>query len=359
MKDIISNIGNLFALSRDPVVCVDDGCIAFMNPPAKELFGEELIGKPKSAFLPSMLSDTTLERFVSCAVIKEQTVTITKTTLGTLELYSIIFPTITEPDPAFLSVASTVRNLANNINLTTNLIGQYAESHTDEPFVKYFAMLRHNSAQLKRLIRNYSLLNTFKNDATPFNKNVVDLSKLCEDICLEIKSLAVEKGISVIYTQSGDGLANVDSILISQMLLNLISNSLIHCSSGCTVQVDLKANAQNILLTVKDDGAGIPSNVLATVFQSYSKSVNLSGGGFNAGIGICVAYAIANLHNGALIIDSQETIGTKVMVQIPKDLQKRSFNSQKAAYNITMKDSIKTSLSTWLTWKDFIYRNDE
>lgn len=358
MKDNISNIGNLFALSRDVVVGVEDGCIKFLNPPAKELFGEDLIGKPKSAFLPYFLANTGYDRFVSCATIEEQSVTITKSTLDSMELYSIIYPPVLERNAAVRPVSSTVRNLVNNINLTVNLICQSSTKSSDKQFSTHVAMFRHNTARLKRIVGNYDLLNTFLDHATPMNKNVVDLGQLCKDICLETQSLAEEKGISVIYRQSGDGMANVDSSLISQMLLNLISNSLIHSSSGGKVQIEFKSTPQNILLTVGDNGEGIPSHVLANVFRFYSKPINLAASGFTAGLGLCAAYTIANLHNGALIIDSRENIGTKVMVQIPKNIKNQALHAQKIEYDNTIYDSVKTGLASWLTWEDFIYQDE-
>ena len=348
-----SNIGNLFAFSQDPVVCVEHGFITYMNASALSLFGREMIGAPEHLLLPMPLPDVASDSFVASAKINQKIVTVTRSKYENQILYSFILPDEKEYDSAITAVSSSLRDLINGIKMTSDLMSDMSSQYEDRRLQQYTAILNHYSAKMKRLVNNYALHSAFQSNAQPFNPLMDSVNKIIIDICNEIELYSLPRNIKLSFKSNDEISASVDAPLLSQMLLNIISNSLNHMPNGGEIKVDCFCKNQFITISIEDNGTGIPTDVLSSVFKSYSKQDNLSNLDFSAGLGLSVADAVAKLHGGTMIIQSVENQGTKVIVQFPRVIDTRLM-SPKIEYRIPMKESIMTDLSTWLTWEDYL-----
>ncbi|MBQ5762068.1 MAG: PAS domain-containing sensor histidine kinase [Clostridia bacterium] len=352
----MSNIGNLFALSHDPIVCAEDGIITYINLSASKLFGRDLLGSPEYSILPPGVLEIDSSSFVASAKIKDIIVTVTRATYGNLHLYSFILPNENENKTAINAVSASLRDLTNGIKITSDLVNSISEQYGDFRLQQYTAILNQYSSKMKRLVNNYALFSAFKQNAQPFNPIMVSVTKLCHDICKEIEAYSLPRNINFTYTTEDEIIASVDAELLSQMLLNIISNSLTHMPDGGTVHLECTSNINFIKITVTDNGTGISPEILTNVFKSYTIQESTTPEKFTAGLGLSVADGVAKIHGGTLIIDSKVGIGTKVVAHIPKVIESK-FMSPKAEYRIPMREIIMTDLSTWLTWEDYLPQN--
>lgn len=352
MKNNTPNIGNLFALSNDPVVCVDNGRISYMNPPATNLFGRKLLGMPESELLPEALLNIVSDSFVASTTIQGKLYTVSCSTFKKSRLYSFIFPYSPEAQPSALSVSSTMRELTNSIKATSDLISAFSLRYEDTMLSQYAAVLRHLSAKMKRLVSNYSLFASFKDGLPSFNPYMTSVNKICRDICEELIPYTENKKITVTFTEQENIVASVDEMLLSQMLLNLLCNSLNHMGENGSLQLDLTTSGSNIIMTITDNGTGIPDQVLVNVFRAYAAPVDLTSGTFSAGLGLSAADAIAKLHGGMMVVESKENKGTRVIVQIPLVID-QALRSPRISYRMPIHEHILTELSPWLEWSDY------
>lgn len=348
-----SNIGNLFALSHDPVVCVENGLITYMNPPALSLFGRDLLGSPEHLILPPYLLEIASERFVASAKIQNQIVTVSRTSYDNLHLYSFILPASNEDDSAIYAVSSSMRELINGIKMSSDLMNDFSAQYNDPRLMQYTAILNHYSCKMKRLVNNYALFSAFRHNAQPFNPLMSSIKKIITDICEEIELYSLPRNVKLSYQINDDVIASVDESLLSQMLLNIISNSLNHMPNGGSIQICCSCTKSYITISIEDNGTGISEELLTKVFKTYTKPDSLTNKDFSAGLGLSVADAVAKLHGGSLIIESKPNLGTKVIVQLPRVVESKLM-SPKAEYRVPMRESIMTDLSTWLTWEDYL-----
>lgn len=98
-------------------------------------------------------------------------------------------------------------------------------------------------------------------------------------------------------------LASVDSMLIEQVLLNLLSNAVIHGHTTRHITITLQSRAQNVLITVADDGQGIPESVLPHLFDGSAISTQQADAQRNMGIGLSVCRTIVTAHGGKIFAD--------------------------------------------------------
>ena len=353
MKEDMSNIGNLFVFSQQPVVCCDAQQVVSANSAAISLFGKQLVGMQESAFLSDFLPDISTQTYITSAIIQNKSVTVSKTTYNEFHIYSFVVEENEQDAPAFQAVFATMRELTNNICMATSLLGSLQKSSAESKLTQYNAILRHNVAKMKRLVSNYTLLTAFQQNIQPFSPKMTDLLQLTKDLCERAGGYAHDAGITISLHSSGDLVCAVDAPLYTQMLLNLLANSLMHCGNACKIQVSIKATRKTVTITVEDNGCGIPPEQMATVFNSHLTPVNLTGNGFTAGIGLSVANSVAQLHGGSLVIESHEGKGTKVMVQLPKVIS-NALETAKSEYYTPLNDEVLTELSPWLGWESYI-----
>lgn len=101
---------------------------------------------------------------------------------------------------------------------------------------------------------------------------------------------------------------------ISQVLLNLITNSrdALREQGGGTITITLAQEADQALLTVTDDGPGIPPEILDKIFQPF---VTTKARG--TGLGMAICYGIVESHHGKISITSAPGCGTSVTIRLP------------------------------------------
>ena len=101
---------------------------------------------------------------------------------------------------------------------------------------------------------------------------------------------------------------------LRQVFINVIDNALKYTNPGGTVRVSAYEDDGFIRVIIKDSGCGIPAEHLPNVKKKFYKAnQNVRGNG----IGLAVANEIMELHSGSLDIDSEEGMGTTVIITIP------------------------------------------
>ncbi|MCI5727988.1 MAG: HAMP domain-containing histidine kinase [Clostridia bacterium] len=101
---------------------------------------------------------------------------------------------------------------------------------------------------------------------------------------------------------------------LRQVFVNIIDNALKYTEEGGTIQVQVKLLGNNIVVTISDNGCGIPAEHLPKVKQKFYKANQTVRG---SGIGLALADEIIALHSGTLTIESQENVGTVVTITLP------------------------------------------
>lgn len=105
----------------------------------------------------------------------------------------------------------------------------------------------------------------------------------------------------------------LDRKLYRQILSNLVTNALKYSSKGSTVHVDLKFDEKQLLLTVKDQGIGIPKSDVDQMFQAFFRAKNV-GETPGTGLGLPIVKRSVDTHGGTISIDSTENVGTTITV---------------------------------------------
>jgi two-component system cell cycle sensor histidine kinase PleC len=150
------------------------------------------------------------------------------------------------------------------------------------------------------------------------DREEIDLCPLIHETVKVISLQAAEKKISV-ETRIADSMrVYADRRAIKQIAINLLSNAVKFTGEGGHISVRARNCAGALMLTIEDNGCGIPKHALGKLGRPFEQVQNqFSKSHTGSGLGLAISRSLAQLHGGALKIRSKEGSGTIVSVRIP------------------------------------------
>ncbi len=168
------------------------------------------------------------------------------------------------------------------------------------------------SSEIQRLDRVVQTLVDFTRPVE-LRLNEIDLRKLVDEVIM-LANPAAEQHRVKIERQSGTELliARVDADLVKQAVLNIVINGVQAMPDGGELRLSLKREPDTVVLTIRDQGPGIPTDIRDKVFNLYFTTKK---GG--SGIGLAMAYRVVQLHHGSLEFTSVAGHGTTFYLRFP------------------------------------------
>jgi PAS domain S-box-containing protein len=101
---------------------------------------------------------------------------------------------------------------------------------------------------------------------------------------------------------------------VNQLIMNLVVNAIDAVGDSGTIAVCALADDEYLELVVEDDGEGIPAPDLPNIFNP---GFTTRGVGFGGGLGLAIAYQVAQLHNGSISVESSHGAGARFTTRLP------------------------------------------
>jgi two-component system, OmpR family, sensor histidine kinase BaeS len=168
---------------------------------------------------------------------------------------------------------------------------------------------------LEQLIEDMRTVALAEAGALPLKLQPTDLAVAIDHVVAAFQAEATASGVNVRADYpSGLPRARADEHRVGQILTNLMSNALRHTPRGGHVTVLARAvDAQWIELSVRDDGPGIPADLLPRVFDRFVKEPGSSG----TGLGLAICRDLVEAQGGTISIDSAPGRGVTVTFTLP------------------------------------------
>jgi CheY-like chemotaxis protein/anti-sigma regulatory factor (Ser/Thr protein kinase) len=113
---------------------------------------------------------------------------------------------------------------------------------------------------------------------------------------------------------------HVDPARLAQVAGNLLTNAAKYTSPGGRIVITGRRDADgNVVMTISDDGPGIPREILPTLFEPFSQArqdIDRSHGGL--GLGLTIVHSLVVAHGGTVAVDSEPNEGTTFTVTLPR-----------------------------------------
>lgn len=145
-----------------------------------------------------------------------------------------------------------------------------------------------------------------------------NMETLCDDLVEMFTPLAESKHLSLIYHKNFNEryLVRSDALKIKQILSNLLSNAIKYTIIG-NVTFEVKANNNEMIFNIMDEGIGIPQDKLEELFKPFTRIDNNESLIEGSGFGLFVVKGLIDLLNGTIDVKSETEKGSQFIVRIP------------------------------------------
>ena len=147
----------------------------------------------------------------------------------------------------------------------------------------------------------------------------INYSQLINNCINKLEKFIEDKHIKVNFTSKEIyGFAIV--YVMEDIIYNLIQNAIKYNKNNGKVDIDIKQDRKNVIITIADTGIGISDMDIDRIYERFfrsdrSHSSNIEG----SGLGLAIVKHGINLHNGTITCDSKLNVGTTFTLSIPKE----------------------------------------
>ncbi len=169
---------------------------------------------------------------------------------------------------------------------------------------------------LARLIEDLRTLANAESGTLSLRKEPTDIAILVQDAVNSFRAEAEAARVRLdIDADSNLPLIEIDPVRIREVLANVVSNAIRHTPEHGTIAISVETIGDRLVVTVKDNGAGIPPENLDKIFDRFYKGETSRG----SGLGLTIAKNLVVAHNGEIRAESSPGNGTIVTITLPLD----------------------------------------
>ena len=181
--------------------------------------------------------------------------------------------------------------------------------------------------RLARLVQQMLDLSRMENHTAPMNIKAVDMVELVRGIVNAQEPLFHERDLRLRFadeTQGKMSFIKVDPDMITQCVINLMSNAMRYTPEGGWVIVTAGLDRKHLTISVSDTGIGIAKEDLSRIFGRFWRadaSRAREAGGL--GVGLAVTKQIVERHHGFISVESELEKGTTFTIHLPREQQQQ------------------------------------
>lgn len=232
-----------------------------------------------------------------------------------------IFVIEEDQDRAELKALSlTATNMRQPLSSMIAAAGSLAASleRNNDPKVK--AHLQHMNRNLNRMHRMLCNMSDTLQYADGYSKHMIcqNIVSVVEGIFQRSQQLCEQSNICLEYTVPSEAiLCTIDEALLERGIYNILSNAIKFSPDGSVIHASLTCRNRRIYISVKDQGSGIPQDILSNVFSRYRRQPGLEDSRFGLGLGLVLVRCAAKVHDGTVLVDQPDRTGTRITISFP------------------------------------------
>lgn len=184
---------------------------------------------------------------------------------------------------------------------------------------KYLRTMKQNCYRLVRLVNNLIDISKFDSGYFKVNLHNHNIVSVVEEITLSVVDYAESRGIELIFdTDVEEKVMAIDLDKIERIILNLLSNAIKFTNESGQILVSLWDMDDSIIISVKDNGVGMPKDKLDIIFERFGQvDKTLSRNREGSGIGLALVKSIVDMHNGNIKVKSEYGEGSEFIIELP------------------------------------------
>ncbi|GAB3519941.1 PAS domain-containing sensor histidine kinase [Emticicia fontis] len=222
----------------------------------------------------------------------------------------------------FITIAShEFRTPLATVLSSLSLVEKYGDMDENEKRDKHIHRIKSSVRNLTDILNDFLSLNKLEEGKVIVAPETFVINELLEEICQQMQGIS-KKGqriVCIYETTETSYDVRLDTKLIKNIVINLISNAIKFSPENSTIQVTGKILGKQVIISIKDEGIGIPEAEKKHVFERFYRMSNAEAiQGTGLGLSIVNQYVI--LLKGKIEFISEINKGTEFIITLPRYL---------------------------------------
>ena len=237
----------------------------------------------------------------------------------------LVFKNITEQHRIDKLQKEFVANVSHELKTPITTIKSYAETLLDGALEEknvaqeFLNVINSESDRMSRLVSDLLRLSRMDYEQTKWHKEKINLRDMVNLIIKKLQIQIKNKNINMHMNVPEELNIMFDKDGFEQIVLNIAGNAVKYSADKGNVWIDAKRNNNKIIISIKDDGQGIPKQDQARIFERFYRVDKARARGFGGtGLGLSIAKQIAEAHNCTITVNSEIDEGTEMIITIPE-----------------------------------------
>ena len=214
----------------------------------------------------------------------------------------------------------------------------------------------HNAGKyMHNLVMNILDVQKFESVSVGLSLGNHSIKKVVTEAIEQMRFLIEQKSINLTFSIANDFYSRFDYELILRVVVNILSNAVKYVDVNGNIDIYAERKGDKIMLSVKDDGIGIPADKIDSIFDKYTQINARKSGAFRStGLGLTFCKMAVEAHEGEIGVNSVFNVGSNFFFTLPvlngynngsSVIEKISFKEDKT---IVLTDEEKERLKPFL-----------
>jgi signal transduction histidine kinase len=211
-------------------------------------------------------------------------------------------------------------DIAHDLRTPLSVILGYSEALQDDKLPgtpEVYGAMHRQAQHLNRLIDDLRTLSLADAGQLTLQRRPVRPSDLLEHAAIAYLPQAEERGIQLSVTAEATPAISVDPDRLGQVIGNLVGNALRHTPDGGHIELAAALTGAGVVLSVTDDGPGIPNDDLPHIFERFYRGDKARVDDGSSGLGLAIARSLVEAHGGQMGVENVATGGARFTVALP------------------------------------------
>jgi two-component system sensor histidine kinase TctE len=177
------------------------------------------------------------------------------------------------------------------------------------------AALQESTRRLARLAEQLLTLSRAEPGSRRPREDRIDLAEAARGVLANLAPIALDRGIDLALEAEARAIVAGDGAMVTEMIANLVDNALRYGRAGGSVTVVVAGGGNDAVLSVADDGPGIPAEEREHVFERFYRVAGTAAEG--SGLGLAIVREVADNAGGSVRLSDAPAGGLVVEVRLP------------------------------------------
>jgi len=217
-----------------------------------------------------------------------------------------------------------IANVSHELRTPLSSIKAYTETLLEEGFADpghsrgFLEVILRHTGRMEALVDDLTDLSLIESAAVHLEAAFVDLRNLADEVLDAVRPRAEERQVRL-AAEIPEGLAVLgDRMRLEQVLVNVTANAVKFGPEGGLVRLSAVREGERVLVTVEDEGPGIPEGDLERIFHRFyrvdkARSRKLGG----TGLGLSIVKHLMRLHGGSVRAENRDGQGARIVLTFP------------------------------------------